>query len=137
MARREWFLAHPYREARTRCEDQELLLNCLGEGRYAAVDEVLLGYRMDRVAATKIWRGRFNYCLALVRRVNNMKSARIALRGIVVHSLAHFRDLTLDATGTMNEYSRWSFRPVDPEIAGKWAVVWRHANRVVSEPEYR
>ena len=49
MGRRMWFVSHPYREWCIRCEDQELLLRSLSHSKFAALEEVLLGYRMDDI----------------------------------------------------------------------------------------
>lgn len=127
MGKLEWFETNPYRERHTRCEDQELLLRTFENSRFAALPDVLLGYRMDRILAGKLGLGRLNYCRELIRQVHDRPSAMRAARGALVHSLAYGRDLTLHATGSLSRRSRQSFYPLAPRYIAEWENVWREA----------
>lgn len=59
MGKRTWFIAHPYAEQDRRREDQVLLLQSYSHSRFAALEEVLLGYRMEKISAQTFGRGRF------------------------------------------------------------------------------
>lgn len=128
MGRREWFATNPYRELHTRCEDQELLLRTFETSRFAALSDVLLGYRMDRILAGKLGLGRLNYCRELLRQVHDRASALRAAQGVLVHSLAYGRDLTLHATGSLSRRSRQSFYPIQPRLVAEWEQVWLDAS---------
>ena len=124
MGRRLWFVSHPYREGCIRCEDQELLLRSFSHSKFAALDEVLLGYRMDGISARKTGQGRLNYCRQLWNQSSDISSLRIAARGVMVHGLAFGRDLLLAATGTLNRRSRLSFQPANDQVRHQWHSVW-------------
>lgn len=131
MGKRTWFASHPYREGHTRCEDQGLLLRSFSDSRFASLEEVLLGYRMEGISAKKFGLGRLNYCRQLVRQVCDVPSAMTAARGVLVHSLAFSRDVLLDATGSLGQRSRQSFQPVNSQVRNQWQQVW---SRVTLEP---
>ena len=130
MGKRSWFALNPYREGRTRCEDQDLLLRSFPNSQFAALDEVLLGYRMGAVSVQNSGHGRLNYCCQLIKQAHDIPSAVMAVRGVMGHSLAFSRDVLLNVTGTFNQSSRVSFQPVNDQILMDWQQVW---NRVTSE----
>lgn len=123
MGKRDWFLSHPYSERDTRCEDQAVLLQSFSHSRFAALEEVLLGYRMDRISAGKLGQGRLNYCRRLLRQVDDVPSAVIAAKGAVVHSLAFGRDVLLEGTGSLNRWSRRSFRGANDQVRNEWQAI--------------
>ena len=124
MGKRTWFVSNPYSEGHTRCEDQELLLRSFSDSRFAALDEVLLGYRMDGISARKFGQGRLNYCRELFKQVCDAASARNAARGAFGHSLAFGRDVLLDVTGTLSQRSRRSLQSANPPVVEEWKKVW-------------
>ena len=129
MGKHEWFASHRYEERHTRCEDQELLLRTFEHSQFAALPDVLLGYRMDRIIAGKLGLGRLNYCRELVRQVRNRPTALRAARGILVHSLAYGRDITLHISGIVNRRSRQMFYPLDNRVIEPWQKIWAEASR--------
>lgn len=133
MGKQAWFESHPYSDEDTRCEDQSLLLQCFPHSRFAALEEVLLGYRMETISAGKFGRGRLNYCRRLLRRVNDMLSATILMQGVLVHSLAFGRDVLLDSAGVMNRRSRRSFQGANDRVRSEWQSVWQ---RLISQPQH-
>ena len=124
MGRRTWFVSHPYREWCIRCEDQELLLRSFSHSKFAALEEVLLGYRMNDISARKTGQGRLNYCRQLWNQSSDISSLLKAARGVTVHGLAFGRDFLLAATGTFNRRSRLSFQPVNNQVRRQWCSVW-------------
>jgi glycosyltransferase involved in cell wall biosynthesis len=124
MGKRAWFVSHPYREWCTRCEDQELLLRSFPHSKFAALEEVLLGYRMDGISARKTGQGRLNYCRQLWNQSSDYSSLLKAARGVTVHGFAFARDLLLAATGTLHRRSRLSFHPVNDQMRHQWCSVW-------------
>jgi glycosyltransferase involved in cell wall biosynthesis len=131
MGKRSWFVRHRYTEGLTKGQDQELLLRSYQTSRFAALPDVLLGYRMEGISAKKSWRGRVNYCRQLVKQVSDASSAMTAARGILIHGLALSRDVLLSVTGGLNRRSRQSFREADDRVSRQWQSIW---DRVTSEP---
>ena len=130
MGKRSWFARCRYDEAMTKGQDQALLLGSYRSSRFAALPEILLGYRMEGISAMKSGLGRLNYCRQLLREVDDTSSALTALRGMFTHGLAFSRDVLLDATGTLNQRSRQSFQVANDQVRNEWREVWR---RVTSE----
>jgi glycosyltransferase involved in cell wall biosynthesis len=124
MGKRAWFLAHPYSDQDSRCEDQALLLQCFAHSRFAALEEVLLGYRMTEIKAGKLGRGRLNYCRRLLARVHDCFSLRWAMMGVGVHSVAFARDVVLQLGRTVGSGSHRSWGSVGQAERDQWQSVW-------------
>ena len=130
MGKRSWFARHRYDDALTKGQDQDLLLRSYRASRFAALSDLLLGYRMEGISARKSWLGRLSYCHQLVRQVRDAPSAVTATRGILTHGLALSRDVLLEATGSLSQRSRQSFQAANDQVQNEWREVWR---RVTSE----
>ncbi|MDC8448507.1 MAG: glycosyltransferase [Nitrospira sp.] len=124
MGKRTWFLAHPYSDEDTRCEDQALLLQSFSHSRFAALEEVLLGYRVTEIEAGKLGRGRLNYCRRLLTRVHDLSSLRWAMIGVGVHSAALARDVVLQFKRTVGSGSRRSWGSAGQAEREQWQSVW-------------
>jgi len=124
MGKRTWFFAHPYSDDDTRCEDQALLLQSFSHSRFAALEEVLLGYRVAEIEAGKLGRGRLNYCRRLLARVHDLSSLRWAMMGVGVHSAALARDVVLQLSRTVGSESRKSWGSAGRAEREQWQSVW-------------
>jgi glycosyltransferase involved in cell wall biosynthesis len=124
MGKHSWFAGHPYREELTKGQDQDLLLRSFQASRFAALSDILLAYRMDKISVAKSARGRFAYCRQLLAQIRDRPSALMAIKGLSIHGVALARDIILDLTGTMRQDVRRSFGPVDESIANQWRAVW-------------
>lgn len=68
MGRAEWFRRHKYRVPEVvRAEDQELLLRAMPVSRYAALPDVLLGYRCRPLSMAPLWTARHNLVSAQLK----------------------------------------------------------------------
>ncbi len=130
MGKRAWFVSHPYSDEDTRCEDQALLLRSFAHSRFAALEEVLLGYRMTEIAAGKLGRGRLNYCRRLLANEHDVSSLWWVLMGFGVHSVAFARDVALQLGRTVECGSRRSWSLASQAEKDRWRSVW---TRLVSD----
>lgn len=130
MGKRAWFVSHPYSDEDTRCEDQALLLRSFAHSRFAALEEVLLGYRMTEIAARKLGRGRLNYCRRLLADQHDVSSLWWVLMGFGVHSVAFARDVALQLGRTVEYGSRRSWSLASQAEKDRWRSVW---TRLVSD----
>jgi len=128
MGKRTWFVSHPYSKEHIRCEDQSLLLETSSDSRFAAMEEVLLGYRMERISAMKLGQGRLSYCRHLFGLVRDVPSALTAMRGVLIHGLAFGRDVLLDTMEIFNRRSRQSFEVANDQVLSEWHQVWCSLN---------
>jgi len=124
MGKRTWFLSHPYSDQDSRCEDQALLLQCFSHSRFAALEEVLLGYRVTEIAAGKLGRGRLNYCRRLLASVHDFSSLWWAMMGFGVHSVAFARDVAIQLGRTVESGSRRSWGSASQAERDQWQSVW-------------
>ncbi len=124
LGKRIWFMSHPYSEEDVRCEDQALLLQSFGHSRFAALEEILYGYRVNEIAAGKSGRGRLNYCRRLLARVNDFSSLSWALMGCGVHGAAMARDVMFQLGHTVGRKSRQSWESANQTEREQWQAVW-------------
>jgi glycosyltransferase involved in cell wall biosynthesis len=124
MGKRDWFASHPYSDQDIRCEDQVLLLRSFAHSRFAALEEVLLGYRVSKIDAGTLGRGRLNYCRRLLARMNDLSSTRWALMGVGVHGVASLRDVVLHLGRTVGSGSRRSWVSAGQAEQERWQSVW-------------
>jgi glycosyltransferase involved in cell wall biosynthesis len=128
MGKRTWFLSHSYSEKDIRCEDQTLLLRSFSHSRFAALEEVLLGYRVGKISAGKLGRGRLNYCRRLLTKVKDPLSSSWALMGLGVHGAAFARDVML-VGGTIGKDARRSWISAAQAEKDQWQSVWAALNQ--------
>jgi glycosyltransferase involved in cell wall biosynthesis len=124
MGKRAWFSSHPYADEDARCEDQALLLRSFSHSRFAALEEVLLGYRVTEIAAGKLGRGRLNYCRRLLATVHDLPSLRRAVMGLGVHGVALARDVVLQWSRTIGTGARRSWGSAGQAERDEWQSVW-------------
>jgi len=130
MGKQSWFAQYRYDDGLTKGQDQDLLLRSYRTSRFAALPDLLLGYRMGGISVKKTWPGRVSYCRQLGRQAHDISSVVTAVRGVLIHSLALGRDALLEATGSLSHRSRQSFQVANDRVQSDWREVWR---RVTSE----
>lgn len=128
MGRRTWFLRNRYDQSLRKGQDQELLLRTWQQSRFAVLPLCLMGYRVDRISASKSMWGRTAYCRRLLLQANDMTSIGWALRGIAVHAAGLMRDMFLDATGIVSHGARQSFMSADQLVSEQWQAVWKRVS---------
>jgi hypothetical protein len=133
MGKRAWFVRHPYTDELTKGQDQELLLRTYQTSRFAALPDILLGYRMERISMRKSFRGRFSYCRALASQVHGVSSAITLVRGVSLHMLGLGRDVLIGLKGNASRSSRRSIRSAGYEISEQWRAVWERLKEPASD----
>lgn len=128
MGKRRWFASFPYRAGHTRCEDQDLLLRSFPKSRFAALEEVLLGYRVEGVSVSNSMKGRYNFCRTLVSEVHDAASAAVAARGVAIHALGIGRDVFMGAVGGEAWLLPYRRTEVDEANLDQWRTVWGNLN---------
>jgi len=124
LGRLEWFRAHLYREDAVRMEDQELLLRTWRTSCFAAVPEILLGYREESLVLRKFLLGRLNHSKALVRHARSTSDCYFAVRGILAHGAKALVETLAVLSGLNYRLLRHRARKVNPEMADQWQQVW-------------
>jgi glycosyltransferase involved in cell wall biosynthesis len=118
--RASWFRDNPY-DARLRyAEDQDLLLRSFRHSKFGGLNQVLLGYRQDRLALRKLIPGRATFARSAWR--NGMATGEVfpAVAGIASHAAKGVVDVTTLAMGFNRQMQSRRFKPVSPVVAETW-----------------
>lgn len=126
MGRIEWFRKNPYRKDALRAQDQDLLLRTYRQSRFAALSEVLLGYRQETLSLSRILRGRYHFSRALLRQLVVGGDWRLA-RGLVEQPAKALYDLIAVGSGLNYRLLRHRALPIDETQRASWKEAWTTA----------
>lgn len=125
MGKTEWFRKHLYRAEALRCEDQELLLRTHEASRFAAVPEIVLGYREEELYIGKILSGRRHFAAAVFRRAILRGEYWIGMAAVAEQALKGLADSVAISTGLNYRLLRHRAIPLAEKAAEKrWNEVW-------------
>lgn len=124
MGRIEWFRGHRYRAEAVRCEDQDLLLRSYEVSRFAALPEIVLGYREEELSLKKLLVGRRSFARSVVREAMMKRQYAMALRGVAEQALKSLADCVAVGTGLNYRLLRHRALPADDTIRQRWAQLW-------------
>lgn len=124
MGKTEWFRQHRYRADAVRCEDQDLLLRTHENSRFAALPEIVLGYREEELSLKKILTGRRYFLRSVVREATAKRKYAMAVAAILEQSAKGMVDCAAIGTGLNYRILRHRASPVDAGMRARWAEVW-------------
>jgi len=127
LGRLEWFRKHSYRSEAVRCEDQDLLLRTYENSRFAALSEVVLGYREAELSLRKILLGRRSFVRSAFREGSQTGNYLIGVGALVEHTLKGFAECVAIGTGLGYRVLRHRALPVDDATKRRWTEVWQEA----------
>lgn len=119
--RAEWFRANPYDARLMKTQDQDLLLRTFRHSRFAALDDVLVGYRQNALDLGKSLRGRRTYIGSLWRHSRRSGELLPALNGIATHLAKGGIDIAAAGLGISRRSQQMRLKPVRPSVATQWA----------------
>ena len=130
MGRTRWFRAHRYDPKANKAEDQDLLLRACRRSRFAALPEILVGYRQEPVPFKKILRGRYTFMRSLLRTgLTGGKWSWVA-RGVG----GQIAKAGVDAFSVALGLERGARRRVTQVTSSEqetWDVIWKQLNPAV------
>ncbi len=121
----EWFRAHRYRTRLARAEDQDLLLRTYKTSRFAALPDILVGYREESVSLRKNFTGRYAFCKSLLREAFEEGNYLVAARGVIGQNLKGLVDILAVTTGLNYRVLRHRALPLEEATARRWQQVWQ------------
>jgi glycosyltransferase involved in cell wall biosynthesis len=124
IGKHEWFRTHRYRSELARTEDQDLLLRTYRTSRFAALSDILVGYREESISLRKNFITRYSFCQSLVREGFEHREVLAAARGVIGQSLKGLADILAVATGLGYRGLRHRALPVDRDTELQWKRVW-------------
>jgi glycosyltransferase involved in cell wall biosynthesis len=129
--RRDWFLANPYDVRRTFAQDRELLLRSHRYSTFAAIPEVLVGVREEKISLAKQFRGRKQLIAALVE--DGFHNSDLSSVAAAACELAKFGlDLSAILTGLRYRVLRHRARAVDANLASEWMDTWSQVHALAA-----
>lgn len=128
IGRLDWFRKYPYRQAALRAQDQDLLLRTYRLSHFAALPDILLGYRQETLSLSRVLRGRYHFWRALLRQVIESADWRL-IRGLVEQPAKGMVDLFAVASGLNYRLLRHRAMPIDEMTRAKWEEIWSACNK--------
>jgi glycosyltransferase involved in cell wall biosynthesis len=123
--RAQWFRQNPYDSKLMKAQDQDLLLRTFKSSRFAALDEVLIGYRQNGLELAKMLSGRWVYIASLWRHAQRSGEWLPALQGITAQLLKAGADIATVGLGLNQMAQRQRLRPVRPAVTKRWQELRR------------
>jgi glycosyltransferase involved in cell wall biosynthesis len=124
MGRMEWFRRYRYRAEAVRCEDQDLLLRTYENSRFAALTEIVLGYREEELSLKKILRGRRSYVRSAFREGFLKRKYWMGVSALVEHTLRGLAECLAIGAGLDYRILRHRAEPTDEATARQWKQIW-------------
>jgi len=124
--RANWFRNNPYNAELRYAEDQDLLLRSFRHSRLGGLDQVLLGYRQDRLALRKLLPGRTAFMGSVWRNAISSGDALAALAGIATNGAKGVADVATFALGLNRQMQRKRLRSVSPATRQQWRQLDEH-----------
>lgn len=125
MGRMEWFRRHGYRDTLRKGQDQELLLRSYRSSRFAALDELLLGYRSETVSLRKSMVGRYNFCRSQFRLIQDVPTLARACHSALTHSSRFLRDAMIVLVGLQEWVAGRRWVPLAETQREEWGQLWQ------------
>ncbi|SHL54483.1 Glycosyl transferase family 2 [Bradyrhizobium lablabi] len=118
--RAEWFRKHPYDARLMKTQDQDLLLRTFRTSRFAALDEVLMGYRQDALELAKMLLGRRMFIGSLWRYARHSGEFLPVWKGIAMQLVKGGVDVATIGLGLNRLAQQNRLKPVRPAVAKQW-----------------
>lgn len=134
--RANWFRDNPYKSELRYAEDQDLLLRSFRRSRFRGLDNILLGYRQDRLALRKLLPGRAAFARSVWRNGIATGRALPALGGIAIHTAKGMADVATLGLGLNRQMQVRRLKPVSPATRQRWQALQQSlsaSSRAVSE----
>jgi len=124
--RAEWFRNNPYNTRLMKTQDQELLLRTFKFSRFAALDNVLIGYRQNALDLAKMLSGRRAFIASLWSQARQSGELLPALDGIATHLLKGGVDIATVSLGLSRIVQRNRLKSVRPDVTRQWQELQAH-----------
>ena len=125
LGKMDWFRRHRYRPDAVRCEDQDLLFRTYANSQFAALPEIVLGYREAELSLRKILLGRRSFARLVVREAFRKNQHLIGVAAAVEQALKGFIDCVAIGTGLGYRILKHRALPVDEAVIRRWMEVFK------------
>lgn len=118
--RAAWFRANPYDGTLMKTQDQDLLLRTFSRSHFAALEDVLVGYRWDAMDLRKMLLGRRTFIGSLWRYAGRSGALLPVLGAIAMQCIKSAVDIVAVGLGLNRFAQRRRLQPVPPHVAQQW-----------------
>jgi glycosyltransferase involved in cell wall biosynthesis len=129
IGKRDWFAKYQYRPDAIRMEDYDMMLRSYQTSRFAALSDILVGYRVGPLSLKKIVNARYHNFITLGKKSLAEKNylfaygALLQIAKILVETFAF-------TTGLQYKILRHRIgEPINPEELSQWQQIWNKCNR--------
>lgn len=136
MGRMKWFRKYRYRPEAVRCEDQDLLLRSYENSRFAALSDIVVGYREEELSLEKILLGRRSYVRSAIREALHRRKYLMGVGAVVEHTVKMLTECVAIGTGLDYRILRHRALPVSDATKRRWMEIWESAGRRESSSQY-
>lgn len=134
LGRLKWFQRHPYRGEVSWCQDQDLLLRTFETSRFAALPDIVLGYR-ELLSLRKILASRRAFAAVLIREGIAKGKYTPAMLGVAEQAAKSAADCLAIGTGLNYRVLRHRALPASESAVREWAEVWEGVQRSALETQ--
>ncbi len=124
LGRMEWFRKYLYRSEADPAQDHDILLRSYENSRFAALPEIVLGYREEELSLGKILRLRRSVVRSAVREAFSKQNYLIGVDAVVEHTLKGLTECVAIGTGLDYSVLRHRAVPADESTVRRWRNVW-------------
>lgn len=128
MGKIDWFCKYQYRADAIRMEDYDLMLRSYQNSRFAALPEILLGYRVGSLSLKKSLSGRYHLGIALSKKALVAKNHKFAV-GVLTQVAKSLVEIVVIPTGLGVKVLRHRFgNPIEEPELIQWSQIWERCN---------
>jgi glycosyltransferase involved in cell wall biosynthesis len=128
MGKVEWFAKHQYQPDAIRMEDYDFMLRTYQNSRFAALPDILLGYRVSSLSLKKIVNARYHNCIALGKKALTEKNYLFAY-GVLEQFAKILVETLAITTGVGLKVLRHRVGdPMSKEDLVQWEKIWDQCN---------
>lgn len=124
LGKREWFVSHPYDPSARGWEDQELLLRANETSTYAAIPDLLIGYREEHIKLGRSLRIRVQQSRYVLGYGLQRGRPGAALAAGAVRGMKAVRDVLAVTAGMQDAVLRARTEQPTPDEVAEWNRVW-------------
>lgn len=128
--RAEWFRDNPYDARLMKTQDQDLLLRTFKTSQFAALDDVLVGYRQNALDLAKMLSGRRVFIASLWSHARHSGEFLPALDGIATQVLKGGVDIATVGLGLGQLFQRNRLKSARPEVTRQWRELQAHLDLI-------
>jgi hypothetical protein len=129
MGKLDWFQKFQYRPDAIGMEDYEIMLRTYQTSRFAALPEILLGYRVASLSLKKVLVSRYHFCISLIQKAL-IERKWIFLYGVCLQVAKLLVEIVTIPTGLGLKLMKHRLgAPVKASDIDNWQKTWSNFQR--------